>query len=61
MWGSFKWGSSLARNVQQIWRNQFGAGEVVSVGVQATSGNVVPLDVEFVRTDVLFTKADIVV
>lgn len=61
VWGSFKWGSSLARNVQQIWRNQFGAGEVVSVGVQVTSGNVVPLDVEFVRTDVLFTKADIVV
>ncbi len=60
-WGSFKWGSSLARNVQQFWRNQFGAGEVVSVGVQVTSGNVVPLDVEFVRTDVLFTKADIVV
>lgn len=60
-WGSFKWGARLAAKVQQFWRSQFGAGEVISVGVQVTSGANTPLDVEFVRTDVLFTKGDVVV
>lgn len=60
IWGQFTWGSTSAKDVQQNWRNQFGTGEVVSVGLQITSGAVVPLDTEIIRTDVLFTVGDVV-
>lgn len=59
-WGNFEWGSKLGKKVQQTWRNQFGAGEVASVGLQITSGSLVPLDAEIVRTDVLFTTGSVV-
>jgi hypothetical protein len=60
IWGQFNWGSTTAKDVQQNWRNQFGTGEVVSAGVQITSGAVAPLDTEIIRTDVLFTVGDVV-
>lgn len=60
IWGQFNWGSISAKDVQQSWRNQFGTGEVVSVGIQITSGAIVPLDEEIIRTDVLFTAGDVV-
>lgn len=59
IWGQFDWGSPADRKVQQNWRNQFGAGEVVSIGVQITSGSIVPLDEEIIRTDVLFTTGSV--
>jgi len=58
VWGQFNWGSTSAKDVQQNWRNQFGTGEVVSAGIQITSGAIVPLDCEVIRTDVLFTVGD---
>ena len=58
IWGQFNWGSTSAKEVQQNWRNQFGTGEVVSAGIQITSGAIVPLDTEIIRTDVLFTVGD---
>lgn len=60
VWGQFDWGNTSEKKVQQHWRNQFGTGEVVSIGVQVTSGAIVPLDVEVIRTDVLFTVGDVV-
>lgn len=60
IWGQFNWGSTSAKDVQQNWRNQFGTGEVISVGLQITSGAIAPLDTEIIRTDVLFTVGDVV-
>lgn len=60
IWGQFNWGSTSAGKVQQNWRSQFGTGEVISVGIQITSGSIVPLDEEIIRTDVLFTAGDVV-
>lgn len=60
IWGQFNWGSTSAKDVQQNWRNQFGTGEVISAGLQITSGAVAPLDTEIIRTDVLFTVGDVV-
>lgn len=59
IWGQFNWGSTSAKDVQQNWRNQFGTGEVVAVGTRITSGAIVPLDTEIIRTDVLFTVGDV--
>lgn len=61
IWGQFNWGSTSEKKVQQHWRTQFGAGEVISIGIQITSGAIVPLDVELIRTDVLFTVGDVLV
>lgn len=60
IWGQFVWGGAPEKKVQQRWRNQFGTGEVAAVGIQITSGSLVPLDAEIIRTDVLFTVGDVV-
>jgi hypothetical protein len=54
IWGQFAWGSQSGAHIQQNWRTQYGAGEVISIGVQITSGSIIPLDEEIIRTDVVF-------
>lgn len=64
VWGTAKWnaakwgGSSEANRVQSRWRNTLGEGEAVTIGHQITSASVAPLDVEIIRTDVLFTVGE---
>lgn len=59
-WGSAKWGDPRAgKIVQGRWKNMFGAGEAVTIGHQVTSASVAPLDLEIVRTDVLFTVGEV--
>lgn len=60
IWGQFVWGGEPTKKVQDRWRNQFGTGETVAVGWQITSGSIVPLDAEIIRTDVLFTVGSVV-
>lgn len=55
VWGQSTWGSAPTKKVQQHWKNQFGTGEVISAAHQITSGSIVPLDAEIIRTDALFT------
>jgi|GEM_PF-479629 len=59
IWGQFNWGDKADKAVQQDWCSQSGDGEVISIGVQITSGSIVPLDAELVRTDVLFTVGSV--
>lgn len=58
-WGQAAWGAGIDQKVQSVWRSQAGSGEVAAVGIQITSGDTVPLDVELIRTDALFTVGDV--
>ena len=59
-WGTAKWGDSWAgKSPQGKWKNVFGEGEAITIGHQITSASVAPLDVEIIRTDVLFTAGEI--
>ena len=59
-WGQAKWGSANSSVVlNQDWVHVAGDGEVISIAHQITSGDVLPIDTEFIRTDVLFTAGDI--
>lgn len=60
-WGAAVWGGVAEKSVQGGWQSQSGAGEVVSIVHQITSGDLVPLDVELVRTDVVFYVGDPIV
>lgn len=58
-WGTSKWGSGSSQTiVSQPWMNTSGAGEVISIAHQVTSSGIQPSDVEFIRTDVLFTVGE---
>jgi len=59
-WGVSTWGGTLVKKVIQKWRSVFGAGEVHSAAIQITSGSIIPMDVEIIRTDVLFTVGDVI-
>ena len=50
----------MVKKVIQKWRSVFGAGEVHSAAIQITSGSIIPMDVEIIRTDVLFTVGDVI-
>lgn len=56
--GGSKWGESTTKVIQDIWRNAWGEGEAVTIAHQVTSAALVPLDAEFIRTDVLFTVGE---
>jgi len=58
-WGQMKWGSHASEPyIQDDWQSVVGEGEAITIAHQVTSASVVPLDVEFVRTDVTFTSGD---
>lgn len=58
-WGEVVWGSQTSDPyIQDSWRSTVGEGEALTIAHQVTSSSVVPLDVEFVRTDVTFTAGD---
>lgn len=56
--GGSKWGESSERVLQDKWRNVWGDGEAIAIAHQVTSASVAPLDVEFIRTDALFTAGE---
>lgn len=56
--GGSKWGESSSKIIQDTWRNAWGDGEALTIAHQVTSAALVPLDVEFIRTDVLFTVGE---
>lgn len=57
-WGQIVWGSPEVYKPQSRWRNKSGGGEAVTISHQVTSAGAVPLDTEFIRTDVLFTVGE---
>lgn len=58
VWGESVWGDATKVNTYQQWRVVSGAGYAVAPAVQFTSGSLVPLDTEIVRTDLSFEIAD---
>ena len=58
LWGVDSWGVSPDAQIVDKWRMQFGAGEVHAPAIQITSAALTPLDIEIIRTDVLFTAGD---
>lgn len=59
-WGGFAWGESSTPRPQQRWETRSGAGYAFAPAVQVTSGSLVPLDYQLVRTEITFQTSEIV-
>lgn len=59
IWGQSVWGGKMDAIITQRWQSVSGAGYTMATGYMVTSGSVVPLDVEIIRSDVTFQTADI--
>lgn len=60
IWGESAWGEEQGEIVTGEWRSLGGSGQDVSVCLQVTSGDLVPLDAELIRIDALYEFAGIV-
>jgi hypothetical protein len=59
VWGSSTWDAERGDIITGDWVSVGGAGHDVSVGVQITSGAVVPIDAELVRINVTYTLGEV--
>ncbi len=59
-WGDSVWGRQTEKSVFQRWRSAAGAGETVAPALQITSGSIVPIDAEIIRTDILYDSGGFV-
>ena len=59
-WGDAVWGETASRDVFSVWRGVGGSGSMVSIGIQITSGDTVPLDAVVISIDLAYTSGDIV-
>lgn len=59
VWGQSTWGEEGVLVTQQEWHSVGGEGYALATGTQITSGALVPLDAELVRTDLTYVVADI--
>lgn len=57
-WGDAIWGAGADKKIIQKWRTVNGHAEAIAISHQIVSDSPVPLDVEFIRTDVTFTLGD---
>lgn len=60
IWGTDIWDAVPGTIVSGDWVSIGGSGHDVAVGVQITSGNVVPLDAEIIRIDLTYSVAEAV-
>lgn len=60
IWGEAVWGQAAATSTHQDWHSVGGYGYAFAPSVQVTSGNLVPLDAEIIRTDITYATGDIV-
>lgn len=60
VWGQSIWGGAAAKLINQNWHSMGPGGYVCSLSYQVTSASLQPLDVELVRSEVLFTTAEMV-
>lgn len=58
IWGTSVWGGAADTQTFQTLRTVYGMGYALAPALQITSGAVVPLDAEIVRTDVMFTSGE---
>lgn len=59
-WGEFAWGELSVPKQQARWETRPGYGYAFSPAVQVTSGSVVPLDYQLVRTEIMFQTAEVI-
>lgn len=57
IWDQSRWGESIDPVVTSRWCSLGGSGQDVSVCVQVSSGDLVPIDAEVIRIDALFETA----
>lgn len=60
IWGESVWGRPADKSVFQRWRSVAGSGETIAIGVQITSGTLVPIDAEIIRTDAIYRNGALV-
>jgi hypothetical protein len=60
IWGQSVWGGQAPKIINQNWHSLGPGGYVCSLSYQVTSASLQPLDVELVRTEMLFTTAEMV-
>lgn len=60
VWGTSAWGEGQADFVSSEWRSLGGSGQDVSLGLQVTSGDIAPLDVELIRIDATYEFSGII-
>jgi hypothetical protein len=60
VWGDSVWGRPTEKSVFQRWRSVGGAGETIAPALQITSGSLVAIDAEIIRTDVLYDSGGFV-
>jgi len=59
IWDVSTWNAERGSIVTTDWKSVGGSGYAASVGVQVTSGASVPLDVEVIRTDLLYEEGGV--
>lgn len=59
-WGTSVWGESSSTVITNRWTSIGGSGQDVSVCLQVTSGDAVPLDVEIIRIDAAFEYCGVI-
>ena len=59
VWGTSTWDAERGDIIAGDWVSVGGSGHDVSVGVQITSGAVVPIDAELVRINVTYTLGEV--
>jgi hypothetical protein len=60
VWGQSIWGGAAAKIINQNYHSVGQAGYVCSLAYQVTSSSLQPLDVELVRSEMLYTTAELV-
>lgn len=58
-WGESVWDAEDSEIITGDWVSVGGSGHDISIGVQFTSGAIVPVDVELIRTDLTYVLGDI--
>ena len=59
IWGQSTWGGEAVSITFGEWQSVGGSGYALAPGLQITSGNIVPPDVEIVRIDMTYDQGDI--
>jgi len=60
IWGSSIWGGSTVLQNQMQWESTGGLGYAMAPDIQVTSGSVVPLDIELIRTEILYDSGQVI-
>ena len=60
IWGQSKWGGTLDNKITQDWKSLGGMGYACSLNYRVTSGSILPLDVQIIRLEMVYTTAEIV-